>query len=112
MYFQAWRKYFDFLGVATRSEYWTFTLINLAIHLLLAIVTFSTGTVEDDMFQPNIVVFAWIAFAVLTIIPALTVAIRRVRDATGTGLWLLIGLLPFVGGIVVLVMTLMPTKKS
>ena len=112
MYFQAWRRYFDFLGVATRSEYWTFTLINLAIHLLLAIVAFSTGTVENDMFRPNIVVFAWVAFAVLTIIPALAVTIRRVRDATGTGLWFLIVLLPFVGGIVVLVMTLMPTKKS
>ena len=112
MYFQAWRKYFDFLGVATRSEYWTFTLVNLAIHLLLAIVTFSTGTVENDTFQPNIVVFAWIAFAVLTIVPALTVAIRRVRDATGTGLWILIGLLAVIGNIVVLVMTLMPTKKS
>ena len=33
MYFQAWRKYFDFLGDATRSEYWTFTLINYAVVL-------------------------------------------------------------------------------
>ena len=112
MYFQAWRRYFDFLGVATRSEYWTFTLINLAIHLLLAILFLSTAPTQDDMLQLNVVAYVWIAFALLTIIPALTVAIRRVRDATGTGLWILIGLLPFVGGIVVLVMTLMPTKKS
>ncbi len=112
MYFQAWRKYFDFLGDATRTEYWTFTLINLAIHLLLAILFFSTAPTQDDMLQLNVVAYVWIAFALLTIIPALTVAIRRVRDATGTGLWILIGLLPFVGGIVVLVMTLMPTKKQ
>ena len=33
MYFQAWRKYFDFLGVATRSKYWMFTIINYAVVL-------------------------------------------------------------------------------
>jgi len=35
MYFEGWRKYFDFLGVATRSEYWSFVLINIVIWVAL-----------------------------------------------------------------------------
>ena len=112
MYFQAWRRYFDFLGDATRTEYWTFTLINLAIVLALAIGWYLTGENDEaGVLQWNIVGYVGVAFILLAIIPSLTVAVRRVRDATGSGWWLLTWFIPFVGPIVVLVITLKPSKQ-
>lgn len=113
MYLQGWRRYFDFVGVSTRTEYWTFTLINLAVGLVLILAWFLTGgTNEADQLQFNIFGYLWLAFSLLALIPGLTALIRRVRDATGSGLWVLLWLLPIIGGIVVLVMTLLPSKKD
>ena len=111
MYFQAWRKYFDFLGDATRSEYWTFVIINIVVVLVLSLGWVVTGSTEGDMLQPNGLAYLVLAFVLFAIIPSLTVTVRRVRDATGSGLWILLLLLPVVGGIVVLVITLMPSKQ-
>lgn len=113
MYLQGWRRYFDFVGVSTRTEYWTFTLINLAVGLVLILGWFLTGsTNEADQLQWNIFGYLWLAFSLVALIPGLTAQIRRVRDATGSGLWVLLWLLPIVGGIVVFVMTLMPSKQQ
>ena len=113
MYLQGWRKYFDFVGVSTRTEYWTFTLINLAVGLVLILGWFLTGpTNENNQLQPNLFWFLWLAFSLVALIPSVTAAIRRVRDSTGSGLWMLLWLIPLVGGIVVFVMTLMPSKQQ
>lgn len=119
MYFEGWRKYFDFLGVATRSEYWSFVLINTVIGVALLLWTASTGldilvwalsgfSLEDA----SIPLIAYVVFLLLIFIPTLAVTFRRVRDATGTGAWVLIVLLPFVGSLVLFIMCLMPSKRD
>ena len=47
-----------------------------------------------------------LVWALATIVPALAVLIRRLHDTDKSGWWVLIGLVPFVGGIVLLVFTL------
>ena len=47
-----------------------------------------------------------LVWALATIVPALAVLIRRLHDTDKSAWWALIGLVPFVGGIVLLVFTL------
>lgn len=106
-YLAAWRRTFDFRGMSTRTEFWSFSLINAAVALFLSLsraTAAGTLSIALDL--------AYTASIMLAFIPWLSVTTRRVRDATGSGLWTLFLLLPFVGGLVVLVMTLMPSKQQ
>ena len=62
---------------------------------------------DVDRFIANggggIVGLIWI---LVTIVPALAVLVRRLHDTGKSGWWVLIGLVPFAGGIVLLVFTL------
>jgi uncharacterized membrane protein YhaH (DUF805 family) len=47
-------------------------------------------------------------YAVAVIVPGLAVSWRRMQDTGRNGWWILLGLIPFVGGIVLLVFMLLP----
>ena len=119
MYFDAWRKYFDFLGVATRSEFWSFMLINSVI--LVPLWLWFESTEQDilawvsgaSLDAASIIPWiAYVGFVLAILIPSFAVLFRRVRDATGTGAWVLIGLLPIVGVPVLVIMCLKPSKRD
>jgi uncharacterized membrane protein YhaH (DUF805 family) len=57
----------------------------------------------------GIVGLVWI---LATIVPALAVVIRRLHDTSRSGWWALIGLIPVVGGIVLLVVTVMDSTPE
>jgi uncharacterized membrane protein YhaH (DUF805 family) len=85
-------RYAKFDGRASRAEYWWFFLANLivvvAIYILIAI--------------SSIFFILLLGFWLALIVPSIAVAIRRLHDTNKTGWFLLIGLIPF-GGIVVLI---------
>ena len=103
MYFDAWRKYFDFLGVATRSEYWSFTLINIVISVPLSLLA---GSTEQDILawarsgfslEASIIpLIAYYGFILANLIPTVSLTVRRVRDATGSG-WFVFLIIPILG---------------
>ena len=86
------KKYLDFSGRAQRMEYWMFTLINVLIMLGLSIVDMVLG-----------LGFLGTIYALGVFIPSLAVAVRRLHDTNRSGWWLLIGLVPLVGLIVLIV---------
>jgi uncharacterized membrane protein YhaH (DUF805 family) len=86
------KKYLDFSGRAQRMEYWMFTLINVLVMLGLAIVDAVLG-----------LGFLSTIYALGVFIPSLAVAVRRLHDTNRSGWWLLIGLVPLVGLIVLIV---------
>lgn len=88
-------KYVTFSGRSSRAAYWWWYLFNI----ILVIVAFAIDSVLGTAF---IVFIA--ALAVL--LPNLAVLVRRLHDAGHSGWWILIGLLPVVGTIVLLVFTL------
>jgi uncharacterized membrane protein YhaH (DUF805 family) len=104
-YMVPWKKYAEFSGRAGRAEYWTFSLINIVILLVLLVIAAVSASTSHDPFGPAMVVYA--AFALAELIPALAVSVRRLHDTNKSGWWILIGLVPFVGGIVLLVFFLM-----
>ncbi len=104
-YLVPWKKYADFSGRARRTEYWTFTLVNLLIGALL----FAFGIVSVGGEHGTIVgvmILYWV-FALAALIPSLACAARRLHDTGKSGWWILIGLVPLIGGIVLIVLLLL-----
>jgi len=91
-------KYVDFSGRARRSEYWWFALFVILAGAVGAILDGLFGTRSD---LGTGVVQGLINLALL--LPGLAVAVRRLHDTGRTGWWILIGLVPLVGWIVLLV---------
>ena len=87
------KNYAVFSGRAQRTEYWMFTLFYFIIYaVLFAVEAFTLGTP-----------FAALLFALAVLIPYLAVTIRRLHDTNRSGWWILIALVPAIGGIVLLV---------
>ena len=111
-YVAAWRNGLNFTGYATRTQYWTFVLINLAIGIAVGIVVL-IAALADVRTVAVIVVALGGLFGLAALLPSIAVTFRRVRDATGTGLWMLLWFVPVVGGLIVqVILPLMPTKSE
>ena len=85
-------KYATFSGRSRRSEYWWFALFNLLVSLV--------GAGVDAALGRPLIQFV-VALALL--LPNLAVLVRRLHDTNRSGWWVLIGLIPLVGSIVLIV---------
>lgn len=94
--FEPLRKYAQFNGRARRAEYWQFTLLVVVIAIVAAIAAGSVfhGLSPDDL-QAIVYAIVLVPFG----IPSLAVSVRRLHDIDRSGWWMLVGLLPFVGGV-------------
>ncbi|MGA5324319.1 DUF805 domain-containing protein [Streptomyces seoulensis] len=100
-YVDVLKKYAVFSGRARRKEYWMFFLFNLIISIVLAIV--------DNALDTSIL---GIVYFLAVLIPALAVTVRRLHDTSRSGWWILISLVPLVGGIILLVFTVSDSKPE
>jgi len=82
-------KYFVFKGRASRSEYWWFQLI------------VTPSFVISDFTETDIS-YLFLGIALVTLIPAISVGVRRLHDTNRSGFFLLIGFIPFIGGLILL----------
>ena len=87
------KKYAVFSGRAQRTEFWMFVLINLLVSIGLNIIDVIIGTAP----------LLGSLYALGVIIPTLAVSVRRLHDTNRSGWWLLIGLVPLIGLIVLIV---------
>lgn len=90
------KKYAEFNGRASRSEYWWFALAIFLISLVLAIVS-STLT--------NL-------FSLATLLPSLAVGARRLHDTDRSGWWQLLWIVPIIGWIVMVVFLVQQTQAQ
>ena len=108
-----WSHYATFRGRARRSEYWFIQLFLVLTNLAVAAIDLVLMDGDLDRFIANggggIVGLIWI---LATIVPALAVLVRRLHDTGKSGWWAVIGLAPFVGGIVLLVFTVMNSDAN
>jgi uncharacterized membrane protein YhaH (DUF805 family) len=97
-YLEVLNKYTVFDGRARRKEYWFFMLFNLLISMALGLFDRLTGS-----FDPmSGVGFFGSIYTLGILIPGLAVSVRRLHDTGRSGWWLLISLVPLVGGLVLL----------
>ncbi|MEU7842447.1 DUF805 domain-containing protein [Micromonospora sp. NPDC049114] len=93
-------QYVGFTGRARRSEYWWFALFSILVGIVAAILDSALGLTFVDGSTSGVI--GLIASLVL-LLPTLAVAVRRLHDTDRTGWWVLIGLVPLVGAIVLIV---------
>ena len=117
------RKYAQFSGRASRSQYWwpaltiwVFNMVLLAVVLTIVIGSMSTaspgpdGTVEPSAGAMGIagLLYALMGLVGLaTFLPSLAVAVRRLHDTDRSGWWYLIVFVPIVGPFILLVFMVM-----
>jgi uncharacterized membrane protein YhaH (DUF805 family) len=95
------KKYAEFSGRAQRAEYWYYVLFYLLITFVLSIIDGMAGTFDDDS---GVGILSGL-FILGTLIPSLAVTVRRLHDTDRSGWWILLNLVPLVGGVIVLVFT-------
>lgn len=85
-------NYVNFSDRACRSEYWYWVLFIV----IGEIVTHIIDAVIGVRLTSSIFVLA-------TFLPALAVAVRRLHDLDRSGWWILLGLIPLVGAIILII---------
>jgi uncharacterized membrane protein YhaH (DUF805 family) len=93
-------RYAKFDGRAGRAEFWWFYLASAILFIAAWILVLILGAIAD--FLGILGIIALIGLSLALIVPYVAVAIRRLHDTNKTGWFLLLGLIPF-GGIVVLI---------
>ncbi len=92
---QCFYKNFYFEGTAGRAEYWWFYLFTNGIKFLLVLACFfSAITWHEILLMFLFAVFA--LFSVITLLPGISVAVRRAHDAGFMGLFAFLPLFNFV----------------
>lgn len=85
-------KYATFSGRSSRSAYWWWVLFYV-------LVIIGASIIDAAIQVPVFTGLAWLVF----FIPNLAVLVRRLHDTDHTGWWVLIGLIPLLGAIVLIV---------
>src|SRR4051812_38312471 len=98
-YLQAWKKYGEFEGRSRRSEYWVFFLFNILAIIVLSFADLALGLYNEG------VGFGFLSglYCVGAFIPGLSLSVRRLHDTGRNGFWILIGMIPLVGFIVLFI---------
>jgi uncharacterized membrane protein YhaH (DUF805 family) len=112
------KKYATFHGRASRSEFWWWFLANSIISGLLYGLAYSVGNPmmvnENGVPTPvfSAILIPYYIWSLATFIPWLALSWRRLHDTNRSGAWWFIGLVPFVGGIILLVFFLLPPDPA
>ena len=94
-YLLVFKKYATFSGRSRRQEYWMFFLFNLIISIVLAILDQLLGLKLTSEGVNNTGVLGGI-YSLVTFIPSLAVAVRRLHDTDRSGWYLLLPIAPYV----------------
>jgi uncharacterized membrane protein YhaH (DUF805 family) len=92
-------KYVDFSGRARRSEYWWFALFTFLVGIVTGILDAIIGTDYDT--GSGGLINTLVSLALL--LPSLAVGVRRLHDVGKSGWWILIGIIPILGWILLIV---------
>ena len=102
------KKYATFSGRAQRAEYWWFYLISTLIIIGLSLIDQATGTLDEE----TGVGLLNSLYSLAILIPSIAVGVRRLHDTGRSGWWLLIGLIPVIGSIVLIVFFVLDSEPG
>lgn len=95
-----WIGIIDFSRMESRKDYWTGILLNGLIALMLIIL---------GLFIRIIVPYIAIIFAVVSILPTISMTVRRLHDVDESGFYMFYIFIPIAGAVVIFLKTIKPT---
>jgi uncharacterized membrane protein YhaH (DUF805 family)/cold shock CspA family protein len=106
-------NYANFSGRAHRKEYWgTILFWFIAMGLVVAAGLFIDASLGNlDSGEPYVSYALMALFILATFIPNLALIIRRQHDIGLSGWFYLLILIPYIGGLIIFVFTLIPSQK-
>lgn len=107
-FLKALQGYAVFEGRSQRSEYWFFVLFYLLISIAAGIVDGLFGTFDMNSGLGAVGLLVTLGL----LLPSITVGVRRLHDIGRSGWWLLLGLVPVIGWIVLLVFAVMDSTPG
>lgn len=123
------KQYANFSGRASRSEYWWIVLLALIIEIVPltlyiagAILTATSASSYDSSYGSGpsglglFLLFAGLGLLIIIglglLLPSIAVAWRRLHDANFAGPMYFLSFIPYAGGIIMLVFSLLPPKAE
>jgi uncharacterized membrane protein YhaH (DUF805 family) len=101
-YLMVLKKYAEFNGRARRTEYWMFQLFNILVcfaALILGLILMKASIALG--------IFIYVLLGIYglgILLPGLAVSVRRLHDSDKSGWLILVCLVPFIGGLILLIM--------
>jgi uncharacterized membrane protein YhaH (DUF805 family) len=95
------KKYAVFSGRTGRKEFWMYVLFNLIFAIVIGIIA-------------NLIKFNFLStiYSLALLIPSLAIGVRRLHDTNRSGWWMFIGLIPFIGAIVLIVFYVLESQPG
>ena len=115
---RGFKKYATFTGRASRSEYWWWALFTFLTYTVLGLVTYAVGiaTSRDGGRTPGLLavplIILFVVFALGIIVPTLALTVRRLHDGGYNGLLALLLLIPYVGGLIIMIFAVLPSSPA
>ncbi len=98
-------KYADFNGRAMRSEYWYFVLF-------LILANIAANVLDFVLFGGGDVALIAPIWSLAVLLPSLAAGARRLHDIDKSGWWLLLGLIPILGALVLIYFFAQPSQQG
>jgi uncharacterized membrane protein YhaH (DUF805 family) len=114
---RVFQKYARFDGRASRGEYWWFVLFTTILSLLfyipfVAIAASADSGSGDVPAGAVVLLILGLLIGLAMLVPSIAVTVRRLHDAGFSGWLYLVNLVPYLGSLVVLVLTILPPKPE
>lgn len=120
-YKSMFKKYAQFNGRSRRSEYWLASVMNFIIVMAFYLIMFipmmiditsngePSGLTAGIMGIFGLLIFA---YAIAILVPSLAMSVRRLHDTGRSGWFLLLNLIPYIGGIIIFVFSVLDSQPG
>lgn len=114
------RRYTQFRGYASRSEYWWVTGINIflgtvAIMLFIILDQLSAPEYEGAETAQGVILITLMLYGVATFLPHLALSVRRLHDTGNSGLLMILEFIPgvnYFSWIIIMVLCIQPSHPE
>lgn len=128
------KRYARFSGYSSRSEYWWVYLFNIIVGSVFAVLmsvsflpmmyalSLAHETPDGALLFPDggvwslmpltIIVVVLAIYSLATLVPTIALTVRRIRDTGRDWPWIFVGFVPYIGGLLVLLLCAQKTDMS
>ncbi|MBR0559941.1 DUF805 domain-containing protein [Neokomagataea anthophila] len=114
-FFVPYKRYFDFSGRSSRSEYWLYILSTIiaifVVSMIILAISIAMG-MKDNGGAATLFYIVLGFWGLISIIPHWALVVRRFHDQDLSGFLALLNFIPFFGGLIVLVFMCLPGTQG